>query len=72
MGPAHRAIADEFACQACGNPSIAVPAALHAEAEVSCGGFGRFLATWSGFCRSVDQTLAHSANAAAPPRVFVP
>ncbi len=51
---------DEFSCQVCGSPSIAVPASLHSDAEVSCGRCGLFVATWGEFCRNVDQALSHA------------
>ncbi len=57
--------ASEFSCKDCGSPSVVVPAPLSARGAVSCGGCGRYLATWTQFCRRVNRLLSAPARVPA-------
>lgn len=57
---------DEFSCDVCGSPSIAVPEALDGSAKISCGRCGCFVATWSEFCQEVDHLLRDASSRVRP------
>ncbi|QRM35641.1 hypothetical protein [Microvirga sp. VF16] len=46
-----------FACEACGSPSISVPATIHAAADLACAGCGVRVSSWSEFKERARQVI---------------
>lgn len=47
----------QFACEACGSPSVTFPARVTDDALITCGGCGLRLASWADFKRRTRQTV---------------
>lgn len=57
----------EFACGACGSPSVVFPARVTDDAAITCAGCGLVLATWAEFKRSTRQSIRRDGGAAPRP-----
>jgi hypothetical protein len=60
------AVRRQFACNACGSPSVLPPATLEENALVHCGGCGACIGTWQEFKHRAGRAILAETDAAPP------